>query len=54
MSVCWIRAGGGCVRVGDNLKYLKRGGTEKRRGEGKILKMGGKLCQGVGALKRGA
>ena len=37
---------------GNYLKYLKRGcGTEKRGGETKILEMGGKLGQGVGALK---
>ena len=33
---------------------LKEGETEKRGGETKIFKMGGKLGQGVGALKRGA
>ena len=38
---------------GDCLKYLKSGGTEKRGGETKIFKKGGKLGQGVGALKRG-
>ena len=34
---------------------FKEGGTEKRRGETKISKKGGggKLGQGVGALKRG-
>ena len=40
-------AGGNC------LKYLKRGGTEKRGGDTKILKRGGKLGQRVGALKKG-
>ena len=40
------------VMGGDCVKYLKRGGTEKRGGETKILKRGGKLVQGVGALKR--
>ena len=34
------------------LKYLKGGGKEKRGGDTKILKKGGKLGQGVGALKR--
>ena len=34
------------------LKYLKRGVTEKRGGETKILKRGGKMGQGMGALKR--
>ena len=46
---------GGGGRGADFLKYhKKRGGTEKR-GETKILKRGegGKLGQGVGALKRG-
>ena len=33
---------------------LKGGGREQRGGDTKILKKGeGKLCQGVGALKRG-
>ena len=32
---------------------LKGSGTEKRGGERKILKSGGKLRQGVGALKKG-
>ena len=36
-----IRAGGICVGGGNCLKYLKRGGTEKRGGEIKILKKGG-------------
>ena len=51
-----IRAGGSCVRVGNYLKYLKAGPTEKRGRETKILKRWGrgKLGQGVGALKRGA
>ena len=31
---------------------LKGGGTEKREEETKILRKGGKLDQGVGALKR--
>ena len=35
-----IRAGGICVGGGNCLKYLKRGGTEKRGGETKILKRG--------------
>ena len=45
-----MREGGG-----DCLKYMKGGGTEKRGGDTKILKMGrgGKLGQGVGTLKRG-
>ena len=37
---------------GNYLKYLKRGGTERRGGNRKIFKKGGKLGQGVGALKR--
>ena len=42
-----------CEGEGDCLKYLKGAGTEKRRRETKILKSGGKLGQGEGALKRG-
>ena len=38
---------------GNCLKYLKRLETEKRGGDTKILKRGGKLGQGVGALKMG-
>ena len=47
-------AGGGCVRVGETVwNTLKEGGTKKMGGETKILKGGGgKLSQGVGALKR--
>ena len=45
-----IRTGGGCVRVGET---LERGGTEKKGGETKVLKRGGKLGQGMGALKNG-
>ena len=41
MLVGWIRAGGGSKRVGDCLKYFKRGGTEKKGGETKIFKKGG-------------
>ena len=32
---------------------IKRGGTEQRGGDTNILKRGGKLGQGVAALKRG-
>ena len=40
---------------GKCLKYLKGGETEQRGGDKKILKKGGgKLGQGVGALKGGA
>ena len=43
-----MREGGG-----NCLKYLERGGTERRGEETKILKRGGgKLGQWVGALKR--
>ena len=35
------------------LKYLKRGETEKRGGNIKILKRGSKLGKGMGALKEG-
>ena len=38
---------------GTCLKYLKRDGTERRRVETNILKTGGKLGHGVGALKKG-
>ena len=38
--------------MGDRVKYLKRGGTEKRGGETKNLKRVGKLGQGVGASKK--
>ena len=37
---------------GNCVKYLKRGETEKSGGERKILRRGGKLGQGVGALKK--
>ena len=49
-----ISAGVICLRVRgrDCLKYLKVGGTEKRGGETKILKRGGKLGQRVGPLKK--
>ena len=41
------------MRVGGTVQNtLKGGGTEKRRGETKIIKSG-KLSQRVGALKRG-
>ena len=50
--MCWIRAGGCCLRVGGTVWNTLKG-TEMRVGETKILKRGGKLVQGVGALKRG-
>ena len=43
-----LREGGG-----NCLKHLKRWWEKKRGGKTKILKRGGKLGQGVGALKRG-
>ena len=51
--VCPIRAGGDCVRVGPTDKnILIDGMVEQERGEGKkYLKKGGKLGQGLGALK---
>ena len=52
--VGWIRAGGGCMRVGGNcLKHLKWGWNRKEGRETKIFKNGGRLGHGVGALKRG-
>ena len=40
--MCWIKAGGGCVKVvGIVWNTLKWGGTEKRGGSTKILKRGG-------------
>ena len=39
--------------VGDCLKYLKRGWNRKEGTGNKDLKNGGKLDQGMGALKRG-
>ena len=53
--LCQIRAGGGFVQVGGTVwNILKGDGTEKRGGETKIFKRGGKLGQGVDALKRGS
>ena len=50
----WIKAGGGCVRVGGTVwNTLKEGGTEKRGGEAKILKRRDKLGQEMDALKKG-
>ena len=53
----WIRAKRGCVGgVGDCLKYLKRGWNRKEEKDNKdFLKKGrgGKLDQGVSALKKG-
>ena len=47
-----IRAGGICVRVGGNcLKYLKRGWNRTEGRRQKDFKKGGRLGQGVGALK---
>ena len=50
-------AGGGCARVGgggdwDCLKYLKRGWDRKKGRRNKGFKKGGRLSQGLGALKR--
>ena len=51
----WIRAGGGCVRVGGTVwNTLKEGGTEKRGGEAKILKKKGQAGSREGCLKKGA
>ena len=49
-----IRAGEGYVRVGENcLKYLKRRWNRKEGRTNKDFKMGGKLGQRVGVLKKG-
>ena len=47
----WTVGGWG---VGNCIKYLKRRWDEKRGGETDILKGGGMLGKGVGALKVGA
>ena len=48
------RTGGGCVRVGETVGNILKGGeAEKRGGETKILKRVCKLDQGLGALKMG-
>ena len=52
--VFWIRAVGGFVSEGDenSLKYLQRWWNRKEgRGNKDLNKVGGKLGQGVGALK---
>ena len=50
----WIRAGGGCVRVGGTIwNTLKAGGTEKREGEAKIFKKKGQAKSRDGGLKKG-
>ena len=46
-----MRVGGG---GGDCMKYHKRGWKGKEGRGNKYFKKGGKLGQGVGALKRGA
>ena len=53
-KVGWSNQGRTGLRegVGDRVKYLKRGGTEKRGGETKNLKRVGKLGQGGGASKK--
>ena len=49
-----IIAGGGCVRVGDCLKYLKRAWNRKQgRGDKDLKKGGDKLGQRVDALTGG-
>ena len=49
-----IKTGEGCMRVGKTVwNALKGGGIEKRGGgRNKGFKKGGKLSQGLGALKR--
>ena len=52
--VGWIRAVGGCMRVGEIVEnILKGGGTEKRGEEAKILKMGASCVKGWVSLKGG-
>ena len=49
-----IRTGEGYLRVRENcLKYLKRRWSRKEGRANKDFKMGGKLGQGVGVLKKG-
>ena len=49
----WIKAGGGCVRVGETVwNTLKEGGTQKREGEAKILKKKGQAGSRDGCLKK--
>ena len=53
-SVCRIRGGEVCVRVGGTVwNTLTRGGTEKRGGERKIMKREGQAGSGGGCLKKG-
>ena len=50
----WIRAGGGCMRVGETVwNTIKEGGTEKRGGEEKIFKKKGQAGSRDGCLKKG-
>ena len=52
--VAWIREGGCCIRVeGNYLKYLNKGCNRKEQRRNKDFQIGGKLGQGVGALKGG-
>ena len=48
-----IRAVGGCVRVGELPKISEKGVEQKRREGKQRFQNGGKLGQGMGALKRG-
>ena len=49
-----IIAGGGCVRVGDCLKYLKRAWNRKQgRGDKDLKKGGGQAGSKSGCLNRG-
>ena len=43
----WIRAGGGCMGVGETLKHFKRGG------EAKILRKKGQAGSRDGCFKKG-
>ena len=45
--MCWIRAGGGCIRAGETLNYLDRGWNRKEGKRNKDFKKGGSGSRGV-------
>ena len=51
--MCRIRAGGGCVSVGETVWNTLKGGETVKMGGGKDFKKGGKLGLGVSALQKG-